>query len=112
VLLGEGRRVDIARSLTLTPRAASPPAHPAGTHVPASPPAPQAVTSTHPHAATPGHVEPLDDVIRRHIEHALVVCKGRIDGPFGAAHKLAINPHTLRARMRKLGVDWRRHRPL
>ena len=29
---------------------------------------------------------------------------------FGAAHKLVINPHTLRARMRKLGIDWRRHR--
>jgi len=49
-------------------------------------------------------------VIRRHIEHALAACHGRIDGPFGAAHKLVINPHTLRARMRKLGVDWRRHR--
>jgi hypothetical protein len=23
---------------------------------------------------------------------------------------LAINPHTLRARMRKLGIDWRRFR--
>ena len=52
-----------------------------------------------------------DDIVRRHIEHALAACKGRIDGPFGAAHKLAINPHTLRARMRKLGVDWRRYRP-
>ncbi|HEY0991390.1 MAG TPA: helix-turn-helix domain-containing protein, partial [Kofleriaceae bacterium] len=58
----------------------------------------------------PAVIEPLDDVIRRHIEHALAACKGRIDGPFGAAQKLAINPHTLRARMRKLGINWRRHR--
>jgi transcriptional regulator with GAF, ATPase, and Fis domain len=49
-------------------------------------------------------------VIRSHIDRALVACQGRIDGPFGAARKLAINPHTLRARMRKLGIDWRRHR--
>src|SRR5262249_44810342 len=60
--------------------------------------------------AAPATIEPLDDVIRRHIEYALAACKGRIDGPFGAARKLAINPHTLRARMRKLGIDWQRHR--
>jgi DNA-binding NtrC family response regulator len=77
---------------------------------------PGADTAAHPgpepdlEAGAAAHVEPLDDVIRRHIEHALAVCHGRIDGPFGAAHKLVINPHTLRARMRKLGVDWRRHR--
>jgi hypothetical protein len=46
----------------------------------------------------------------RHIERALVECRGRIEGPFGAAAKLGINPHTLRARMRKLGIDWRRFR--
>jgi DNA-binding NtrC family response regulator len=63
-----------------------------------------------PAPAVPATVEPLDDVIRRHIEHALAVCHGRIDGRFGAAHKLVINPHTLRARMRKLGIDWHRHR--
>ena len=55
-------------------------------------------------------IEPLDDVIKRHIERALTACQGRIDGPFGAARKLVINPHTLRARMRKLGVNWRRFR--
>jgi hypothetical protein len=42
----------------------------------------------------------------RHIEDALAQCGGRIEGPFGAAALLQINPHTLRARMRKLGVDW------
>ena len=35
---------------------------------------------------------------------------GRVEGPHGAAGLLRINPHTLRARMRKLGVDWRRFR--
>jgi len=67
-------------------------------------------TGRTPASGVPAVIEPLDDVIRRHIEHALAACKGRIDGPFGAASKLAINPHTLRARMRKLGINWRRHR--
>jgi transcriptional regulator with GAF, ATPase, and Fis domain len=46
----------------------------------------------------------------RHIEGALHESHGRIEGPFGAARRLGINPHTLRARMRRLGVDWRRFR--
>jgi transcriptional regulator with GAF, ATPase, and Fis domain len=141
VLLGEGRRVDIARSLHLSPRPArvrvpsesltavtavtaalprlagtaigAPPMiatpfpPPAALAPPPSVPPPPTAAPADP--ADPS-VEPLDDVIRRHIEHALAVCHGRIDGPFGAARKLVINPHTLRARMRKLGIDWRRHR--
>ena len=46
----------------------------------------------------------------RHIEAALAPTRGRIEGPFGAARALGVNPHTLRARMRKLGIDWRRFR--
>ena len=38
--------------------------------------------------------------------------RGRIEGDNGAAKLLDINPHTLRARMRKLGVDWNRFRPM
>jgi transcriptional regulator with GAF, ATPase, and Fis domain len=45
-----------------------------------------------------------------HIETALARTRGRIEGEHGAAALLGINPHTLRARMRKLGVDWRRFR--
>jgi hydrogenase-4 transcriptional activator len=129
VLLGEGRRVDIARSLHLSPRPQTPRAALGSAPLPfpsLDPPPPIVPAVSSPVLrATPGTlvthaaaapavasttVEPLDDVIRRHIEHALAVCQGRIDGPFGAAQKLVINPHTLRARMRKLGVDWRRHR--
>jgi transcriptional regulator with GAF, ATPase, and Fis domain len=155
VLLGEGRRIDIGRSLHLSPRAAAsrqaaakpesprapqalpgslaahatPTAHAPGSldalaaHAPpgsldalspraspASPGSQPAPSGSPAHAAGPVAIEPLDDVIRRHIERALAACEGRIDGPFGAARKLAINPHTLRARMRKLGIDWRSHR--
>jgi DNA-binding protein Fis len=33
-----------------------------------------------------------------------------VDGPRGAAALLGVNPNTLRARMRKLGVEWARYR--
>jgi transcriptional regulator with GAF, ATPase, and Fis domain len=55
-------------------------------------------------------IAPLDEVIRAHIEAALAVTKGRIEGRFGVAAALRVNPHTLRARMRKLGIDWKRFR--
>jgi transcriptional regulator with GAF, ATPase, and Fis domain len=52
----------------------------------------------------------LDAAMKRHIERALHATRGRIEGPNGAAALLGINPHTLRARMRKLNVDWRKFR--
>jgi transcriptional regulator with GAF, ATPase, and Fis domain len=55
----------------------------------------------------PTAIAPLDDVIRHHIEAALDQAHGRVEGPHGAARMLRINPHTLRARMRKLKIDWR-----
>jgi transcriptional regulator with GAF, ATPase, and Fis domain len=52
-------------------------------------------------------IDPLEVVIRRHIETALRRTLGRVEGPHGAARILRINPHTLRAKMRKLGIDRR-----
>jgi DNA-binding NtrC family response regulator len=46
----------------------------------------------------------LEALERRHIEHALARCGGRVHGPGGAAGLLSINPSTLRSRMQKLGV--------
>ncbi len=57
-----------------------------------------------------GAIAPLSQAIRSHIEKALTQTKGRIEGRYGAARLLAINPHTLRAKMRKLGIDWTRFR--
>jgi transcriptional regulator with GAF, ATPase, and Fis domain len=51
-------------------------------------------------------ISTLNDAMRSHIEAALRATRGRIEGPRGAARLLAINPHTLRARMRKLKIDW------
>ena len=45
-----------------------------------------------------------------HIVRALQLTQGRIEGSRGAAALLGINPHTLRARMRKLGLEWKRFR--
>jgi len=55
-------------------------------------------------------IEPLEVAMRKHIERALAATGGRIEGPHGAARLLGINPHTLRARMRKLGIEWSRFR--
>ena len=47
-----------------------------------------------------------------HIVDALKRTQGRIEGARGAAALLDINPHTLRSRMRKLGIEWARFRDL
>jgi hydrogenase-4 transcriptional activator len=87
VLIGQGRSLSVTAALGLSTR-------PATTPVPSLERSASAV------------IEPLDDVIRRHIEAALRETQGRIEGKFGAAKLLRINPHTLRARMRKLKIDW------
>jgi transcriptional regulator with GAF, ATPase, and Fis domain len=93
VILGNGERLDVAKALGV---------------MPTFPASPGAVRS-----GWAGSAEPfpsLDRAMARHIEAALVRTRGKIEGPGGAAALLEINPHTLRARMRRLGVDWRRHR--
>jgi transcriptional regulator with GAF, ATPase, and Fis domain len=93
VLLGQGRTLNVAAALGQI-------AHPVPVE---SPPVPAGRPAEFP-------IEPLEVVVRRHIEAALTRCRGRIEGPNGAARALRINPHTLRARMRKLRIDWRRFR--
>ena len=57
-----------------------------------------------------GSVRTLEVVMIEHIQRALEATGGRIEGTRGAAALLGINPHTLRAKMRKLGIDWSRFR--
>ena len=52
----------------------------------------------------------LDAAMKMHIVQALQATQGRIEGKFGAAARLGVNAHTLRGRMRKLGIDWSRYR--
>ena len=92
-ILGDGHHLEVAQALgssELGPRPAGDPVAPA--------------------PAAEMQIESLDAAMRRHIESALIRCLGRIEGPFGAAASLGINPHTLRARMRKLGIDPRAFR--
>jgi transcriptional regulator with GAF, ATPase, and Fis domain len=60
--------------------------------------------------SNPVQVLSLDAAMKQHIEAVLTLTKGRIEGKRGAAALLEINPHTLRARMRKLRVDWSKFR--
>jgi hydrogenase-4 transcriptional activator len=87
VLVGQGRTLDVAAALGQRPWTSPPP--PIGSET-----------------GRPRGIEPLDVVVRRHIEAALRETRGRVEGPHGAARLLEINPHTLRARMRKLKIDW------
>lgn len=93
-LLGEGRTLEIAAALGFSSHAT------AATTPPALP-----LVSTH-SSGPAGRFTCLDDAIRRHIEAALHQTGGRVEGPRGAAALLQVNPHTLRARMRKLRIDW------
>jgi transcriptional regulator with GAF, ATPase, and Fis domain len=61
-------------------------------------------------SAHPNRIATLDEAMKQHIELALTLAHGRIEGRRGAAALLQINPHTLRARMRKLGIDWTQFR--
>jgi len=108
VILGSGRTlaVDVALGLGRT-RPAAPMAEDATLYEVI----PDAVPPTQ-HAGPAGDAEivPLAVAMRLHIERALVTTRGRIEGRRGAAAILEINPHTLRARMRKLGIDPARFR--
>jgi transcriptional regulator with GAF, ATPase, and Fis domain len=90
VLIGQGRTLNVIAALGQGPLTSPPP------------------PARDSEAASVATIEPLDVVIRRHIEAALSATHGRVDGPHGAARLLRINPHTLRSRMRKLSIDRRR----
>jgi hydrogenase-4 transcriptional activator len=89
-LLGDGKRLDIATALGSLPLPTAAP--------PTLLPLPTAAIPT------------LDVMVTQHIETALARTQGQIEGRAGAAAVLGINPHTLRAKMRKLGIDWKKHR--
>jgi len=95
-ILGNGARLEVAAALGVS---RVPAALPVGNRD-FPPPQPE----------SPPSILPLDEAMKRHIESALKASQGRIEGPHGAARLLNINPHTLRARMRKLKIDWKRFR--
>jgi transcriptional regulator with GAF, ATPase, and Fis domain len=52
----------------------------------------------------------LDEVVARHIRRVLGLTGGKIHGPGGAGELLGVNPNTLRNRMKKLGIPFRKER--
>jgi transcriptional regulator with GAF, ATPase, and Fis domain len=97
-ILGNGRTLEFAQALGVAaPRMESSPGY-------AIAPAPRRMEPD------VGEAETLSSAMKRHIEAALERTRGRIEGPDGAARLLSINPHTLRARMRKLGIRWQDYR--
>jgi DNA-binding NtrC family response regulator len=116
VILGRGQHLDIATALgsgfTLPTRPAQASEEPTfyevipessylppspAPEIPSTPPKPPIVDSA---------ILPLNEMIKQHIEKALLRSEGQVEGKRGAARILQINPHTLRAKMRKLGIRW------
>jgi transcriptional regulator with GAF, ATPase, and Fis domain len=98
-ILGNGRRLEVAKGLGIAAPAASalrPASAASGNRL--------APLPTNPEAAS------FDQQARSIIETALRASYGRVDGPFGAARSLGLNPQTLRSRMKKLGIEARRFR--
>ena len=96
VILGDGDGLEVSKALGVTGDLASVPGSREG-HGPQI-------------TGPPDKVMSLDAAMRKHIETALAATRGRVEGPDGAAVLLQINPNTLRARMRKLKIDWRAFR--
>ncbi len=93
-LLGDGKRLEVGTAIGVAPPALS-----------------NAGKTTLTGGQTKaGSLETLNAAMKRHIEAALEQTRGRIEGARGAAKFLGINPHTLRARMRKLRIDWGQYR--
>ncbi|QDV75721.1 sigma-54 interaction domain-containing protein [Botrimarina mediterranea] len=86
-ILGEGRTLEISAALGFSPLTSE-------------------ANASSTASLQSGKPATLDDAMRRHIEVALRSTQGKIEGHDGAAAILDINPHTLRARMRKLGIRW------
>ena len=95
-ILGNGRRLEVAKALGIAAPAAS-----ALRPMPSMPPARATDSASAEPTAT------FEEQARAFIEAALRRSLGRVDGPFGAAQALGLNPQTLRSRMKKLGIDAR-----
>ena len=98
-ILGNGKWLEIRTALGDT-----------SVHSPSRPPAERVLGNGASGSDATRHLATLDAAMADHITQALKACRGRIEGPFGAATLLGINPHTLRARMRKLGLEWSQFR--
>jgi transcriptional regulator with GAF, ATPase, and Fis domain len=51
-------------------------------------------------------LETLENIVRDHLCKVLAATRGKIEGPGGAAEILALNPSTLRGKLRKYGIPF------
>src|SRR5262249_10156706 len=93
-ILGDGRSLELAAALGV------------GAPIGLPPKLTLSDATSAPTISRRGKISTLNDAMRAHIEAALATTRGRVEGPRGAARLLGINPHTLRARMRKRKIDW------
>jgi len=105
-ILGGGRALDVTVALGLSRQQTSPSPPPVMDAtmyevIPETTPLADFPVGT----AASGDIIPLAAAMRQHIERAIATTRGQIEGRRGAAALLQINPHTLRARMRKLGIE-------
>jgi hydrogenase-4 transcriptional activator len=101
-ILGNGQRLEVATALGISAPVRSAPA--------SMPTLYEVIPETKVAPEQTAGVKTLGAAMKEHIERALVATRGRIEGRGGAGALLGINPHTLRARMRKLGIIWSRYR--
>ncbi len=104
-ILGNGERLDVAQALGGTNIVHRPAPVATGPTLYEVIPEPSSTAAEESRA-----VITLASAVKVHIERALAATRGKIEGRGGAAELLGINPHTLRARMRKLKIDWARFR--
>jgi len=107
VILGNGKSLEVATALGLS--------KPTPPRVPDNEPTfyeviPDDLPLTRQNTLAETPILSLDEAMTQHIELALASTRGKIEGKNGAAELLRINPHTLRARMRKHHLDWTRFR--
>ena len=109
-ILGNGQRLEVAKAIgfQVTPVMSSISTS-APTMYEVVPDPPAAALAPSPSAES-GPLLTLDAAMKQHIERALVATRGKVEGKRGTAALLGINPHTLRARMRKLGIEWSHYR--
>jgi len=94
-ILGNGKRLEVAKALGVGDPNVS---------------TESTIRSAEPKRPSAESFVSLDEAVRRHIIEALRRTAGTIEGPRGAAALLQVNPHTLRSRMRKLGIPWKQFR--
>lgn len=105
-ILGNGKTLEVATSLGLSQPLSIAESTDEPTYYEVIPESPSMQSRSAERENSPLGIATLDTAMRDHIERALAASGGQIEGRSGTAALLGINPHTLRARMRKLNIKW------